>query len=66
MRIPNFNDPEVTKFIVEFIRDQERTGRNKMDANKANRAVLLYSPSKKVYELTVNDSGVLQIVKVSG
>jgi len=66
MRIPNFEDPDVTKFMNEFLRDRERTDRGKMDSNTANRALLLYSPSKKVYEVTVNDSGVLVVTKVAG
>ena len=66
MRIPKFQDPEVEKFMIEFLRDQDRLNRNKLDANTGNRALLLYSPSKKVYELKVNDSGVLSVVKVAG
>jgi len=66
MRIPKFEDPEVTKFMIEFMRDQERVNRNKLDAETANRSVLLYSPNKKVYEVTVNDAGVLVITKVAG
>ena len=65
MRIPKFEDPEVTQFMVEFMRDQERVNRGKLNAEAANRSVLLYSPSKKVYEVTVNDSGVLVATKVS-
>ena len=66
MRIPSFKDPELNKFMIEYMRDQEREARTKMDANTANRALLLYSPSKKVYEVTVNDSGVLVVTKVAG
>jgi len=66
MRIPNFKDNDITKFMIEYMRDQEREARTKMDANTANRALLLYSPSKKVYEVTVNDSGVLVVTKVAG
>jgi hypothetical protein len=66
VRIPKFEDPEVTQFMVEFMRDQERTNRGKLNAETANRSVLLYSPSKKVYEVTVNDSGVLVVTKVAG
>ena len=66
MRIPKFDDEELNKFMIEFVRDNERSMRDKLDLNTANRAVLLYSPSKKVYELTVDDSGVLAITKVAG
>jgi hypothetical protein len=66
MRIPNFKDPEVTKFMIEYMRDQEREARGKMDSNTANRAVLLYSPSKKVYEIKVDDAGVISATKVAG
>ena len=66
MRIPKFEDPEVTKFANEWMRDRERIDRGKMDANIANRALLLYSSSKKVYEVTVDDSGVLHVTYVAG
>jgi len=66
MRIPKFEDPEVTQFMVEFMRDQERVNRGKLNAEAANRSVLLYSPSKKVYEIKVDDAGVITATKVAG
>jgi len=66
MRIPKFEDPEVTQFMVEFLRDQERVNRGKLNAEAANRSVLLYSPSKKVYEIKVDDAGVITATKVAG
>jgi hypothetical protein len=66
MKVPNFKDPDVTKFLIQW--DQEIRGieKDKLSAITGNRSVLLYSPSKKVYELTVDDSGVLAITKVAG
>jgi hypothetical protein len=66
MRVPDFNDPELSRFLVEQDREIERFKKNALSGVTANRSVLLYSPSKFVYELTVSDAGVLQIVKVSG
>lgn len=66
MRIPKFADEEVTKFANELVRDIERMARGKMDSDTANRALLLYSPSKKVYEIKVDDSGVLSATYVAG
>ena len=66
MRIPKFDDPEVTKFFLQYELEQSRLRKDLMVSNTGNRALLLYSPSKKVFEITVDDAGVLAITKVAG
>jgi len=66
MRVPNFQDPDVTKFLIEMDRDLERDKRNYLSTTTANHSVLLLSPSKKTYEITVNDAGVLVATLVQG
>jgi len=66
MRIPNFKDPDVTKFLVEWDLELQRMRKDQLSAIGGNRSLLLYSPSKKVYEVTVDDSGVLTTTKVAG
>jgi hypothetical protein len=61
-----FKDPEVTRFVEEFLREQERTKREVLNAITANRSLLLYSPTAKVYEITVSDAGALVVTKVAG
>jgi hypothetical protein len=66
MKVPNFKDPDVTKFLTEMLRDFDRSDKGVMSAITANKSLLLYSPSLKVFEITVSDTGVLTATKVSG
>ena len=66
IKVPNFKDPDVSKFLVEFIREQDRTDKEFMSSITANRSLLLYSPSKFVFEIKVSDAGILTATKVSG
>ena len=65
-KVPNFADPEVTKFLIELMKDLETNNRGVLQAEKGNRSLLLFSPSKKVYEVTVDDLGVLSTTYVAG
>jgi len=66
MRIPNFKDIEITKFLVQWDLELQRMRKDQLSAIGGNRALLLYSPSKKVYEITVDDAGVLHTTYVAG
>ena len=66
MRIPNFEDMEITKFLVQWDLEIQRMREDNLSAVRGNRALLLYSPSKKVYEVTVSDTGVLSTTYVAG
>jgi hypothetical protein len=66
MRIPNFQDMEVTKFLVQWDLELQRMRKDSMSATGGNRALLLISPGKKVYEVTVSDLGVLTTTYVAG
>ena len=66
MKVPQFKDPEVTKFLIELLRENERTDKDYMRATTGNKSVLLYSPSLKVFEIKVSDAGVITATKVSG
>ena len=65
MKIPNFKDSEITKFLVEWDRELGRMEKRAISSVSGNRSLLLYSPNKSVYELTVSDAGALVITKVS-
>ena len=66
MRVPNFKDIELTKYLSEWDREIERMRKDTLSAVGGNRSVLLYSPSKKVFEITVTDAGALMVTKVAG
>jgi len=65
MRIPTFQDPQLNRFFVDWEREIEGIKRDTLKSAAGNRSVLLYSPSKKVYEITVDDSGVLHVTQVA-
>jgi hypothetical protein len=66
MKVPNFKEPEVTKFLEQFQLDLNRKLTTFLNADSANKSVLLYSPNKKVFEITVSDTGVITATKVQG
>ena len=66
MKVPKFQDPEVAKFLTEMLKEFEKSDKDVLSSVTGNRAVLLYSPSKYVFEVKVSDAGVLSVTKVSG
>jgi len=66
MKVPNFKDPDVTKFLTEMLREFDRTDKQVLSAVTGNKSVLLYSPSLKVFEIKVSDAGAITATKVSG
>lgn len=66
MRVPNFEDPEVTKFLNQWTMEQERLINDRLSAITGNRSLLLISPGLKVWEATISDAGVLTWTKVAG
>jgi len=66
MRVPNLKDLELTKYLTEWDREMERIRRDSISAIGGNRSLLLYSPNKSVFEVTVADDGTLVITKVAG
>jgi len=66
MKVPQFEDPAVTKFLVEYLREEDRINVGYLKAGTANNSVLLLSPNKKTYEVKVSDAGVLTVTLVQG
>jgi len=66
MRVPNFKDIELTKYLTEWDREIERMRKDTVSAIGANRALLLYSPNKSVFEVKVTDAGALTVTKIAG
>jgi hypothetical protein len=65
MRVPQFKDPEMTKFVTELLREIDRSDKDNLSSVTANHSVLLISPSKKVFEVTVTDAGALVVTAAS-
>jgi len=66
MRVPNFKDVELTKYLNEWNREIDNLRKEHLSNVTGNKSVLLYSPSLKVFEITVTDAGALVVTKVSG
>lgn len=67
VKVPSFQSlAEITDWLTRVFRERDREFAAFMRNDSANHSVLLYSPSKKVYELTVNDAGVVTTTLVSG
>lgn len=66
MKVPEFKDPAVTKFLTEYIREVDRTNKDVLHSHTANQSLLLYGSGKDVYKITVNDSGTVVATKVYG
>jgi hypothetical protein len=66
MRIPKFEDPEVTKFLEQWTKEQEKMINDRLSAITGNRSLLLISPGLKVWEATISDVGALTWTKVAG
>ena len=64
--VPQFKDPDVTKFLIELMRDNDLSKKSVLSSISGNHSVLLISPSLKVFEITVTDAGALVVTKVQG
>jgi hypothetical protein len=66
MKVPAFREPGLTRFLTDMIQERELGDDGKLDKGKANHSILLQSSGGKVYEITVDDAGVLMAVLVAG
>lgn len=64
MRVPNFKDPELTKFLTSWTKEQDDQKRDLLSAITANHSLLLQSPSNKIYEVKVSDAGALTVTLI--
>jgi hypothetical protein len=64
--VPNFKDPDVTKFLVELMRELDSSNKFVLKSNAGNHSLLLLSPSLKVFEVKVSDAGALTVTKIQG
>ena len=64
--VPQFKDPDVTRFLVELMREIDLGKKSVLSSASGNHSVLLISPGLKVFEVTVTDAGALVVTKVQG
>jgi hypothetical protein len=66
IKVPNFSDPVLSKFLVDMMKDLENTDKDSLSKVTANHSVLLQSQDKTVWEVTVSNAGAMVITKVVG
>jgi hypothetical protein len=66
IKVPNFKDPEVTKFLIQLVQQLDQTDIDNLSSVTANASLLLHSPSAKTFSVTVSDTGTLVVTKVQG
>lgn len=59
MKVPIFSDPALTQYLTDLAKEQEDTNKNYLTKGSANHSVLLQSPSNSIYEVLVNDLGIV-------
>ena len=65
MKVPPFDVPGLTRFLVDMAQEIERHRRLHLSTVTANASLLLQSPAGKVYEVKVDDAGSLFLTLIS-
>jgi hypothetical protein len=65
-KVPTFIEPGLTRYLTDMLLERDRLLAGKLSTIAANKSVLLYSPSEKVYEVKVDDAGVISATLVAG
>jgi hypothetical protein len=66
MKVPTFQEPGLSRFLEDMSKEVQQFRIDTVAANKANHSLLLISPSKKVYEIKVDDAGAISATLVRG
>lgn len=66
LRVPMFPVPGLSDFLTQMINEREREDGDRLHKIKANNSVLLQSSGGKVYEVKVDDAGVISATLVAG
>jgi hypothetical protein len=66
IKVPNFQELGLSKFLNDLLLDLDKTNRDTLSKVTANHSVLLQSPGNIVWEVKVDDAGVLSTTKVQG
>lgn len=66
MIVPQFKDPEVTKWLNNYQREVDQKFKNLLSTVTANNSLLLQAPNLSVWEVKVSNAGALVITKIAG
>jgi hypothetical protein len=66
MKVPPLDNKALKDFLDQLLLELDKTEKDSVSSVTANASLLLLSPSKKVFQITVSDAGALTIVKVQG
>lgn len=66
MIIPQFKDPEITKFMTAFQKEQDQKVKNLISSVKGNQSLLLFAPNLSVWEIKVTNAGAITATKIAG
>ena len=59
LRVPPFNVPGLSRFLSEMVQYSDRLHNEAISKASANDSVMLQSPAGKVFEVRVDDAGML-------
>lgn len=67
MRIPEFTGiPGLSAFLRDLVTYVDRNDKNHLHINQGNNSLLLFSPDGSVFEVKVDNAGVLAATKIAG
>lgn len=64
MKVPVFKEPGLTRFLTDMSKEVQLFRIETMSRTQANNSLLLISPSNKIFEVKVDDAGVLTATKI--
>lgn len=64
MKVPVFKEPGLTRFLTDMSKEVQLFRIETMSRTQANHSLLLMSPNRIVYEIKVDDAGVLTATKI--
>ncbi|MET0643130.1 MAG: hypothetical protein ABWZ17_02055 [Candidatus Binatia bacterium] len=66
MKVPEMKDEELRRFLVDLLKLIDDREAEHMSRIQANDSVLLLSPNRKTYKVSVDDAGVVTTTLVQG
>jgi len=66
VKVPPFKEPGLSTFLTDMVKERDRLLATRLSSLTANKSLLLFSPSEKVYEIKVDDAGVITATLVAG
>jgi len=64
-KVPKFEEEGLTDFLIRVIEERDRLDSQRLSKITANHSLLLQSPNGKVFEIKVDDAGVISATQVA-